>query len=94
MSDQNKTNMKRLILSLAMSDLAVASLVNSIAEKVDEMSFEESTSLEALGDMKELVSDVMSHCSQREPARYEILSKLLSDADHRQDTHQDRSPSR
>ncbi len=88
MSDRNKTNMKRLILSLVMSDLAVASLVNSIAEKIDGMSFEEDRSLEALGDLKELVSDVLFHCSQREPVRYEILSSLLSDAGYEQDTHQ------
>ncbi len=78
MSESNDADLNRLITSLVMSDLAVASVINAVADKIDAMSFEEDRSLEALRDLRELVSGILRYNSQRESLRYEAISSLVS----------------
>ncbi len=68
----------RLILSVVMSDLAVASPVNSIADKVDTMSIEPDDSLDALREL-ELIGDILTYSSQREPIRSALIGSHLYD---------------
>ncbi len=56
--------LEELALAAAVtSDLALASLINSIADKVDAMAFREDSSLEALHELQEIVSDILSYSS-------------------------------
>ena len=77
MSKDDNTELRRLIMSMVMTDLAVASLVNSVADKIDAMTFDSGVSLEALGEMRSLLADTLSHNSELEPLRYDLLSRLI-----------------